>query len=347
MSKKIKAGILGATGSVGQKFIELLNDHPYFEITALGASERSAGKIYQEAANWFMTTPMPEKVKKMKVQLCEPGLDCQVAFSALDASIAGEIEKKFAQAGYFVISNARNHRYEKDVPLLVPEINPGHLDALAMQQYGKGKIVTNPNCSTTGQVMALKPLQDAFGLDAVHVVTMQALSGAGYPGVPSLDIMDNVIPYIGGEEEKMEKEPLKILGKFIDGQFINAEFKISASCNRVPVVDGHLEAVSVKLKQKASAEDIIRVLQAFKPAFGELQLPSAPKKPIHYFHENNMPQPRLLRNLEGGMAVSIGRVRPCNILDFKFLVLSHNTVRGAAGGAILNAEIMAAENIIR
>ncbi|MBN2710705.1 MAG: aspartate-semialdehyde dehydrogenase [Calditrichaceae bacterium] len=347
MSKKIKAGILGATGSVGQKFIELLNDHPYFEITALGASERSAGKIYQEAANWFMTTPMPEKVKKMKVQLCEPGLDCQVAFSALDASIAGEIEKKFAQAGYFVISNARNHRYEKDVPLLVPEINPGHLDALAMQQYGKGKIVTNPNCSTTGLVMALKPLQDAFGLDAVHVVTMQALSGAGYPGVPSLDIMDNVIPYIGGEEEKMEKEPLKILGKFIDGQFINAEFKISASCNRVPVVDGHLEAVSVKLKQKASAEDIIRVLQAFKPAFGELQLPSAPKKPIHYFHENNMPQPRLLRNLEGGMAVSIGRVRPCNILDFKFLVLSHNTVRGAAGGAILNAEIMAAENIIR
>lgn len=347
ISKKIKVGILGATGSVGQKFIEILNGHPLFEITALAASERSAGKTYREAANWFMATLLPENVGAKVVQACKPNLDCQIVFSALDASIAAEIEKEFAAAGYYVISNARNHRYEKDVPLLVPEVNAGHLDVLPLQNYGKGKIVTNPNCSTTGLVMALKPLHDEFGLKAVHVVTMQALSGAGYPGVSSLDIMGNVIPNIGGEEEKMEKEPLKILGQYSNGQFINADFKVSAACNRVPVIDGHLEAVSVKLKKAATAEGLIQAFNSFKPVYGDLDLPSAPKKVIYYFHESNMPQPRLQRNLEGGMAVSVGRVRKCPILDYKFIVLSHNTVRGAAGGAILNAEIMAAKGIFQ
>jgi aspartate-semialdehyde dehydrogenase len=346
MDKKIKVGILGATGSVGQKFTELLENHPFFEITALAASERSAGKLYKEAANWFMTKPMPEKIANQKVQLCKPDLDCQIAFSALDASIAGEIEREFAAAGYYVISNARNHRYEKDVPLLVPEINAHHLDILPAQNYGKGKIVTNPNCSTTGLAMALKPLHDAFELEAVHVVTMQALSGAGYPGVPSLDIMDNVIPFIGGEEAKMELEPLKILGSFAGGEFKYADFKISAACNRVPVLDGHLEAVSVKLKKPASEKELIQAFESFKPVYGDLQLPGAPEKAIHYFNEDNLPQPRLQKDLEKGMAVSIGRLRKCPILDYKFIVLSHNTIRGAAGGAILNAEIMVAKGII-
>ncbi len=344
---KIKVGVLGATGSVGQKFIELLSNHPYFEITALAASERSAGKLYKEAANWFMATPMPEEIGTMRVNLCKPNLDCRIVFSALDASIAGEIEREFAASGYFVISNARNHRYENDVPLLVPEVNADHLEILSFQNYGKGKIVTNPNCSTTGLVVALKPLQDVFGLEAVHVVTMQALSGAGYPGVPSLDIMDNVIPYIGGEEEKMEKEPLKILGRYSNGQFTKAEFKVSAACNRVPVIDGHLEAVSIKLKKSATENELIHAFESFKPVYGHLDLPSAPKKTIHYFKEPNMPQPRLQRDLEGGMAVCVGRLRKCPILDYKFMVLSHNTVRGAAGGAILNAEIMVAKGLIK
>lgn len=347
ISQKIKVGILGATGSVGQKFIELLNGHPIFEITALAASERSAGKTYKEAANWFMAAPMPDEIGAMTVQVSEPNLDCKIVFSALDASVAGEIEKEFAAAGYYVISNARNHRYNKDVPLLVPEVNADHLAALPLQNYGKGKIVTNPNCSTTGLVIALKPLHDEFGLEAVNVVTMQALSGAGYPGVSSLDIMDNIIPYIGGEEEKMEKEPLKILGQYFEGQFIEADFKISAACNRVPVIDGHLEAVSVKLKKTAAVEELIQAFELFKPAYGNLNLHSAPNNAIYYFHESNLPQPRLQRNWEKGMAVSVGRLRKCPILDYKFIVLSHNTVRGAAGGAILNAEIMAVRGLFQ
>lgn len=339
---KIAVGILGATGSVGQKFIELLEDHPWFEIKALGASERSSGKKYKEAVNWFMTKDLPEKIGNMPVFDCKPGIgfDCKIVFSGLDSSVAGEIETDFAKAGYIVVSNSRNHRMDKDVPLLVPEINADHLELVKNQKYGKGFIVTNPNCSTIGMVMALKPLYDTFGLEAVNVVTMQALSGAGYPGVSSIDILDNVVPFIGGEEEKMETEPLKIFGSYSASGIINADFKISASCNRVAVSDGHLESVSVKLTNEASPEDIINTWNTFKAEPQALDLPMAPKRPLQYFVENKYPQPRLHRLLEKGMAVSIGRLRKCNLLDYKFTVLSHNTVRGAAGGAILNAEIL-------
>jgi aspartate-semialdehyde dehydrogenase len=254
--------------------------------------------------------------------------------------VAGEIEEDFARAGYIVVSNSRNHRMDKDVPLLVPEINSDHLELVRNQKYGKGFIVTNPNCSTIGMVMALKPLLDTFGLEAVHVVTMQALSGAGYPGVSSIDILDNVIPFIGGEEEKMESEPLKIFGSYSNNMIINAVMKISASCNRVAVSDGHLESVSVKLTNEASPEDIINAWNNFKAEPQALDLPMAPKRPVQYFAESKYPQPRLHRLLEKGMAVSTGRLRKCNLLDYKFTVLSHNTVRGAAGGAILNAEIL-------
>ncbi|MBT3261622.1 aspartate-semialdehyde dehydrogenase [bacterium] len=328
---KISVGILGATGSVGQKFIELLQNHPDFEITALAASSRSAGKTYQDAVNWFMATPIPEHVRNMKVSTCEPNLDCKIVFSGLDASVAGEIETAFAKAGYIVVSNSRNHRFDADVPLIVPEINPEQLSLTKKQAYGKGCIITNPNCSTIGLVMALKPLLDNFGLESVNVVTLQALSGAGYPGISSLDIIDNVLPYIKNEEEKMETEPYKILG--------TKDFKISATCNRVAVIDGHTECVAVKLKNKARKEDIIKAWQEFRGKPQELNLPTAPLKPIHYFSEDNFPQPKLHRNLDKGMAVSIGRLRPCPILDYKFTILSHNTIRGAAGGAILNAEL--------
>lgn len=344
---KIPVSVLGATGSVGQKFIELLTNHPWFELTTLAASERSAGKNYKDVVNWFMPSILPESAGNMVVCECKPDLPCKIVFSALDANVAGKIEGAFAKAGYFVVSNARNYRYEKDVPLLIPEVNHQHLELLKVQDRGKGKIVTNPNCSTTGLVVALKPLHDLFQLEAVHVVTMQALSGAGYPGVSSLDALDNVIPFISGEEEKMEKEPLKILGT-LEKNFIKpAEFKISASCNRVAVSDGHMESVSVKLKQRSNENEIIQALTSFSSVPQELALPMAPKKPIYYFKEPNLPQPRLLRNLENGMAVSVGRLRPCPILDFKFTVLSHNTIRGAAGGAILNAELMFAKGIIK
>ncbi len=277
--KKIPVGILGATGSVGQKFIQLLANHPWFEVHVLAASDRSAGKTYQQAVNWFMDTPIPKKIAAMEVQACQPNLDCPLVFSALDASVAGKIEEDFARTGYVVVSNARNHRYDADVPLLIPEVNPEHLQLLKYQSFGRGKIITNPNCSTTGLVVALKPLSDNFGLEAVHVVTMQALSGAGYPGVSSLDAMDNVIPFIGGEEEKMEKEPLKILGNVVDGQIAPAEFMVSAACNRVPVMDGHLEAVSVKLKKEFTVKQVIEALRNFTPEIQKYNCPSAPTKP--------------------------------------------------------------------
>jgi aspartate-semialdehyde dehydrogenase len=339
---KIAVGILGATGSVGQKFIELLEAHPWFEIKALAASERSAGKKYRDAVNWFMTKSLPDNIGDMTVMDCKPGnvFNCQIVFSGLDSSVAGEIEEDFARAGHIVVSNSRNHRMDNDVPLLVPEINSDHIELVKSQKYGKGFIVTNPNCSTIGMVMALKPLLDNFGLEAVNVVTMQALSGAGYPGVASVDILDNVIPYIGGEEEKMESEPLKIFGRYSDKRIINAAMKISASCNRVAVSDGHLESISVKLANPASPADIINAWNNFKAEPQTLDLPMAPKRPVQYFSENKYPQPRLHRLLEKGMAVSTGRLRKCNLLDYKFTALSHNTVRGAAGGAILNAEIL-------
>lgn len=341
---KISVGILGATGSVGQKFIELLQNHLRFEITALAASERSNDRSYRDAVNWFMQTPIPSSVAQIPVQRCEPNLDCKIVFSGLDSNVAGEIETEFAQAGYIVISNSKNHRFDPDVPLLIPEVNSDHLKLVKHQNYGKGLIVTNPNCSTIGLAIALKPLIDNFGIEAVNVVTLQALSGAGYPGVSGLDCLDNVLPFIQGEEAKIETEPLKILGNYENGKIKNTDLKISAQCNRVAVLDGHLECVSVKLKTKTTPDDIKNVWQNFTGEPQRLNLPFAPQKPIHYFDEDNFPQPRLHRNIDKGMAISIGRLRECNIFDFKFVLLSHNTIRGAAGGAILNAELMKAKD---
>ncbi len=343
--KKIPVVILGATGSVGQRFVELLIHHPWFEVTELAASDRSAGKKYSEATNWIMQTPLPDKFANMVVKKCEPNLDSKIAFSGLDASVAGEIESDFAKNGYYVISNARNHRFDEDVPLMIPEVNPDHLDLIKSQNY-KGGIVTNPNCSTIGMVLALKPLHEAFGLEAVNVVTMQAVSGGGYPGVPSLDIIDNVVPFIGGEENKMETEPLKILGNLSSNKIENAHFKISAQCNRVAVIDGHLETVQIKFKNKPSAEEIIKVWKEFKSVPQELDLPSAPKQTITYFYEDKYPQPKLHRNIDKGMAASVGRLRECPLFDYKFIVLSHNTIRGAAGGTILIAELMKAKGYL-
>ena len=337
---KIKAGILGATGMVGQRFVELLQEHPWFEITELAASEKSANKSYEEVmeGRWKVSSDIPEKARKMLVKECKPNLDCRIVFSALDSSVAGHIEEEFAKNGYIVSSNSKNHRMDEDVPLLIPEVNPEHLSIIKQQQKrtGKGFIVTNPNCSAIGLVIALKPLQDAFGLKKVFVTTMQALSGAGYPGVASLDILDNVVPYIGEEEEKMQTEPLKLLGKAEDNKFKFADIKITAQCNRVHVKDGHLETVNVELGRKAEPEDVKKAFQNFNPLKG-LSLPSAPNPPIIVREELNRPQPKYDRDAGNGMAVSVGRIRKCSILDYKFLVLSHNTIRGAAGAAILNA----------
>lgn len=347
LDQKIPVGILGATGSVGQKFVELLQDHPWFEIISLAASSKSAGKKYGTLVPLKIHGPEFERIANMDVVETNPDLPCRLVFSALDAKVAGEIEEKFARAGYIVVSNARNHRYDPDVPLLIPDINPEHLQIVHKQTWSGGMIVTNPNCSTTGLAMALKPLYDSFGIDAVHVVTMQAISGAGYPGLSAMDISENVIPLIGGEEEKMETEPLKILGKFEGNKIAPAEFIISASCNRVPVIDGHMESVSVKLSKPVNEAEIIGAWEEYRSLPQELALPFAPKKPIHYFDAPDLPQPRLQRNLENGMAVSIGRLRKCTILDYKFVLLVHNTVRGAAGGAILNAELMIAQKILK
>ena len=338
-SKKIPVGILGATGSVGQKFIEQLQGHPWFTITALGASERSAGKLYKHAANWFQKTPLPNCIANMVVSECVPNLPCRIVFSGMDASVAGPIEEAFAEAGYIVISNAKNHRMRDNVPLLIPEVNPDHLE-LVKKQTHKGMIITNPNCSTIGLVMALKPLHDAFGIDKVSVVTMQALSGAGYPGISSLDIIDNMIPYIEGEEEKIQIETLKLLGEIKEDKIDFANITVSAQCNRVPVIDGHMESVSIKLRSPAKKDDIIAAWRNFFGVPQELKLPFAPNPVIHYFDDPRFPQPKLHRNLGNGMAISIGRLRDCTVLDVKFTVLSHNTIRGAAGCAILNAELL-------
>ncbi len=341
-----RVGILGATGAVGQTFVRLLDGHPLFQITALAASERSAGKPYAEAANWTADTMMPESVAGMTVQYVDDDLPCDLVFSGLDASVAGDVEAGLAAMGLAVVSNAKNHRMRADVPLLIPEVNPDHL-ALLDRQAGPGSIVTNPNCSTVGLAMALKPLHDAFGVEAVHVVTMQALSGAGYPGVPSLDALGNVVPFIGGEEEKMAVETRKILGTLADGGIADAEVIVSAQCNRVPVIDGHTEAVAVRFRTPASAADAAEAMRSWRGALVGMDLPAgslptAPETPLVVFDDPRWPQPRRHANLGGGMTVSVGRVQDCPVLGVKFVVLSHNTVRGAAGGAILNAELMLA-----
>ncbi len=355
---KYLVAILGATGSVGQKFIELLQTHPWFEIAALCASERSSGKPYRQAARWFMQTPLSQRLGNMVVHECDPQKVSQlfgnydgpkIVFSGLDASVAGEIESEFAESGFYVISNSKNHRWDSDVPLIIPEINAHHLDLIKKQKTFSrgGAIITNPNCSTIGLAMALKPLDDQFGVEAVNVTTLQALSGAGYPGVPSLDIIDNVVPFIGGEEEKVEQEPRKILGQYKDGVLQEFTAKISAQCNRVAVLDGHLECVQVKLKNKPTMQQMIAAWEKFRGVPQELDLYMAPQQPIHYLHEENYPQPKLHRMADKGMAVSVGRLRPCNLFDYKFVILSHNTIRGAAGGTILIAELLLKNNVLK
>lgn len=341
----LKVGILGATGSVGQRFIQLIQNHPWFKLTELAASERSAGKTYKEAANWFLDEPMPDAVKNIIVKPCDPTqLNCDLVFSGLDSEVAGEIEENFATHDFVVISNSKNHRFDSDVPLLIPEVNPDHIKIIDHQRknrgYKKGFIVTNPNCSAIGLVIALKPLHDAFGVKKVFVTTMQALSGAGYPGVSSLDIIGNVIPYIGGEEPKIETETLKLLGSLEENRFINADMVLSAHCNRVHVQDGHLECVSVELGKKPSIDEVKKMFAEFSAEPQKLKLPFAPEHPIHVVSEENRPQPRPDRMRDKGMAVTVGRIRPCNIFDIRFALLSHNTIRGAAGAAILNAELL-------
>lgn len=337
---KIPVAILGATGMVGQKFIELLQGHPWFTIVAVAASERSSGKSYKEAVSWKMATPLPPSIASLPVSSCRPDLPCKLVFSGLDSSVAGEIETAFAKAGYCVISNSRNHRLDPDVPLLIPEVNASHLALAFTQQHAPGMIITNPNCSVIGIATALKPLDDLWGIEQVHVATLQALSGAGYPGVPSFDTLDNVIPFIAGEEEKIETEPLKILGALMQGKIAPHTMRLSAHCNRVSVSDGHTACISVKLKKKATADEMIHAWQTFTAEPQQLKLPSAPLRPIIYHTEEAYPQPKLHRNLGSGMAVSVGRLRPCPLLDWKFTILSHNTIRGAAGCALLNAELL-------
>lgn len=339
--KKIPVGILGATGCVGQRFVQLLHKHPWFEIRALTGSEKSVGKSYKEACNWMLPMLMPEEIGKKQVVACTPDLDCKIIFSALSSNIAGPIEKEFASKGYRVISTASAHRMDPDVPLMVPEVNAEHLNLVKKQNFPDGgMIITKPNCAVIGLVLALKPLLLEFGLEAVHVVTMQSSSGAGFPGVPSLALFDNIIPYIEGEEDKLEHEPSKIFGELKNGFIDPYKLNISASCTRAPITEGHFEVVSVKLKEKASLEDIKRAWKEFYPPIQELKLPSSPIKILRYFEEDNYPQPKLHRDLENGMAVSIGRLRPCPLFDYKFSILSHNMIRGAAGGAVLIAELL-------
>ncbi len=347
---KIKVAVLGATGAVGQRFVELLVDHPWFEIAALAASEASAGKTYAEACTWRISADMPPAVRDMEVLPIEPGFEAEIVFSALPSRVAGSAEEAFAAAGYVVCSNASAHRMDPDVPLLIPEVNPQHLSMIPHQRknrgWEKGYIITNPNCSTIHLVLALKPLHDAFGLRRVVVTTMQALSGAGYPGVPSLDIVDNVIPYIRGEEEKVETEPLKLLGEFDGEKIAFADIAISASTNRVAALDGHLESVFVELERKASLEEFTEVLRGFRAEPQELGLPTAPQHPIVVRDEPDRPQPRLDRMAQRGMASVVGRIRPDPVFDFKFMVLGHNTIRGAAGASILNAELLVAKGYL-
>jgi aspartate-semialdehyde dehydrogenase len=349
--KKLKTGILGATGTVGQRMIQLLETHPWFEVSCVAASDNSAGKNYAQATKWMLDTPIPEAVSKMTVEPCNPGLNCDLVLSGLPSNIAEETELMFAKAGTPVISNAGSHRMKADVPLLIPEINPDHLAAVEYQKKrigSNGFIVTNPNCSAIGLVFPMAALHRRFGLEAVHVVTMQALSGAGYPGVASLDIVDNVLPAIdmGGEDRKIETEPLKILGRWGGDQFQSADIRMSALTHRVNVRDGHLEAVSVKLAKRASREELEAAMRDFTSPIDELKLPSAPR-PVMILESNiQRPQPRRDRDRGNGMAVVVGPVAPCAVLDFKFRLLSHNTIRGAAGAAILNAELLYRKGMI-
>jgi aspartate-semialdehyde dehydrogenase len=342
-SGKLPVGILGATGVVGQRFIQLLEHHPWFEVAWLAASDRSAGLPYGEAAKWRLRTPIPERIAKMKVSPAVPDGAPKTIFAALDAGIAREMEPAFAAAGCAVVSNSSAFRMQEDVPLVIPEVNHEHVRVLEQQKWfkeSKGFIVTNPNCSAIGLVLALAPIHRQFGLEKVFVVTMQAVSGAGYPGVASLDILGNVIPFIKNEEEKMEEETRKLLGSTNGHGFKDAEFGMSAQCNRVAVEDGHTESVSIQLAKKTSADEIVEAWTRYRSAPQEKKLPSAPKQPVVYDSAPDRPQPRFDVDRGAGMTTSVGRLRPCGLFDWKFTVLSHNTIRGAAGAALLNGELL-------
>lgn len=339
-------GILGATGAVGQKFIRLLQDHPWFKIAALGASSRSAGKPYAEAANWIESAELPSGVADIVVVECTPSnfSGADFVFSGLDSSVAGEIELAFATAGIPVISNAKNFRTDPTVPLLIPEVNPDHIQLIDTQTFTddrSGWIVTNPNCVAVPLTTSLKPLHDHYGIKSVILTSMQAVSGAGYPGVPSLDILGNVIPHISGEESKIHAEPLKLLGSLNDGKLTHASFPVQATATRVPVINGHMLSVTVELKNKPASEgEVIEHYKTWESPIKDLDLPSAPNFPIYYHDNPFYPQPRLNAESERGMRTSVGKMRKSNVLDLSYIAMAHNTVRGAAGGAILNAELL-------
>lgn len=346
---KIGVAILGATGAVGQRFIQLLEGHPWFEVRELVASDRSVGKAYAEATRWMVSPDIPADVAGLPVKGTEARLESPLVLSSLPSDVAGEVEMRLAREGHRVFSNASNHRMGADVPLIVAEVNADHATALETQKKrlgGEGYIVTNGNCTTITLVLPLAPIHRAFGVEAAIVTSLQASSGAGYPGVPSLDLLDNVVPFIGGEEEKLAKEAAKMLGAWQSengGQFVPAPFAVSATCTRVPVRDGHTEAVSVRLSRKTSADELIAAWRAFRGRPQALGLPSAPTHPVLYREEDDRPQPGRDRMAEGGMASVVGRLRPCPVLDWKFVVLGHNTIRGAAGASLLNAELACAE----
>jgi aspartate-semialdehyde dehydrogenase len=345
IQRKIPVAVLGATGSVGQRIVELLARHPWFEIVQLVASDRSAGKSYAEATNWLLPTPIPEKIREMKITLSERQSDARMAFSALDAHVAGSVETAWAELGVAVVTNARSHRMDQFVPLIIPEVNHQHLDLLRFQPYAKGGcIVANPNCATIGLSLAICPLIESFGVEKVSVTTFQSASGAGFPGIPSLSLLDNIIPFISGEEEKVEKEPLKIFSRLEGQDLVAPSMVVSASCARVPVTEGHLASVSVALKKSVSLDDIRLAFEGFSSPLASMGLPSAPCRPIHFFAQMDAPQPKLHRMIERGMAVSVGALRLCPLFDCKFFVLSHNVIRGAAGGSVLTGELLVKQN---
>ena len=349
MEKKIPVGILGATGIVGQRLVQMLEHHPWFETAWLAASDRSEGKAYGEAARWRMKTAMPSRVAGMTVSAAAPAGAPKVMFAALDAGIAAELEPRFAEAGCAVITNSSALRMKSDVPLVIPEVNADHVKLIECQstkRHSGGFVVTNPNCSAIGLVLALAPLQQRFGLETVMAVTMQAVSGAGYPGVASLDILGNVIPYIAKEEEKMEEETRKLLGRLNGSGIVPGGFRMSAQCNRVAVEDGHTESVSVKLGRKAEAREMVAAWNEFRGVPQEMELPTAPEHPLRYVEATDRPQPRFDADAGEGMTATVGRLRPCGVLDWKFTVLSHNTIRGAAGAALLNAELLKAQGYL-
>lgn len=343
--RPIEAGILGATGMVGQQFIRFLTGHPWFKLTWLGASERSSGKRYSQATEWRLDGELPSTARDIVVSAARPGNAPRLVFSAMDAAVATEIEREFARAGHYVVSNSRNHRMEPDVPLLVPEINAAHLSVVHVQQKNRGwggMIVTNPNCSTVVLSMGLAPVA-RFGIRRAMAATMQAVSGAGYPGVSSFDILGNVIPFISGEEEKMQQETQKILGTLDNDALIPLNARVSAQCHRVPVADGHTVSASVEFSSKPSLGDVRHAVEEFRGALENRGLPSAPARPLILLSEPDRPQPRRDAVRENGMVVFVGRLRECPVLDVKFVACGHNAIRGAAGAAVLNAELIVSE----